>query len=445
MKTLLICPGNREAVAPLAEACPLSNVPILGKTLIEYWLEHLAQCGATHVCILATDRPQQVRTLVGDGARWGLHVEVLPEVRELAVAEARAKFISRDESAWLPAPDDVHLMDHLPELPERPLFTSYACWFAALQAWMPHAATPDRIGVRQIRPGVWAGLHTQISPDAELHAPSWIGENVHIGPGAVIGPWSVLETGAYVEGEAEIAGSMIGPATFVGKLTEVRHSIAWGSTLVNWKLDSCIKVADAFLLCGRGQYRSQFQHGALLGRIAAAWVITLTLPLALFAALKTALQGRRVLRPQLAVRPQPVGSLPMAGDTLIYYQFTGVPGWLRRWPQLFNIMCGDFAWIGNRPLSPREAARLDNDFERLWLAAPLGLVSLADTEVGRAFFDDEARAHASYYAARANWRLDVTIFARAVFLFVFGFPYSRAREHFARLFHAAPANRQEAH
>jgi lipopolysaccharide/colanic/teichoic acid biosynthesis glycosyltransferase len=108
-------------------------------------------------------------------------------------------------------------------------------------------------------------------------------------------------------------------------------------------------------------------------------------------------------------------------------------------------MRGDFAWIGNRPLSPREAARLANDFERLWLAAPLGLVSLADTEAGRGFFNDEACAHASYYAAQANWRLDAAIFARAVFLFVFGSPYSRVREHFARLLHSTPANRQEAH
>jgi len=445
MKALLICPGERKAVAALAEACPLSNVPILGKALIEYWLEYLAECGATHVCVLATDRPEQVRALVGDGARWGLRVEVLPEFRELAVDEARAKYQSENEPEWLPAPDDAQLMDHLPRLQGHFLFASYADWVAALQAWMPRAATPDRIGLRQIKPGVWAGLHTQIAPDAELYAPSWIGENVYIGPGAVIGPYAVLESGAYVEGDAEITGSVIGPATFVGKFTEVCRSIAWGSTLVNWKLDSCIKVADAFLLCGLGRPRDQFQAGGLLGRIAAAWVITLTLPLALFAVLKTVLQGKRVLRAHLAVRPQPAGAVPMIGDTLIYYQFTGVPGWLRRWPQLFNILRGDFAWIGNRPLSPREAMRLTNDFERLWLAAPLGLVSLADTEAGRGFFNDEARAHASYYAAHANWRLDGAIFARAVFLFVFGFPYSRAREHVSRLHHSTPANRQEAH
>jgi hypothetical protein len=444
MKALLICPGEREAVAALAEAVPLSNLPILGKSLIEYWLEHLAERGAKQVCVLATDRPEQVRALVGDGARWGLHVEVLPEVCELTIEEARSKYRRQQEGVGLSGPDDVQLMDHLPGLPERTLFTSYASWFAAVQAWMPHAATADRIGVRQIRPGVWVGLHARISPEAQLCAPCWIGEAVHISPGAVIGPHAVLEKGAVVEETAEVACSVVGPETFIGSLLEVRRSIVLGSTLVNWKLGSCIKVPDEFLLCPLGRRRLAFTTAEFLGRLAAAWVITLTLPLALFAVLKAGLQGRRVLRPLLAVRPRSDAGVPMAGDTLIYYQFTGVPGWLRRWPQLWSILRGDFNWIGNRPLSPREAARLGNDYERLWLTAPLGLISLADTEAGTGFFNDEARAHASYYAVQASWRLDLVIFGRALFLFAFGIPYSRAREHFARLLPRDTAKQREA-
>jgi lipopolysaccharide/colanic/teichoic acid biosynthesis glycosyltransferase len=134
----------------------------------------------------------------------------------------------------------------------------------------------------------------------------------------------------------------------------------------------------------------------------------------------------------------------MAGDTLVYYQFVGVPGWLRRWPQLWSILRGDFCWIGNRPLTPREAARLSNDFERLWLTSPLGLISLADTEAGSGFFNDEARAHASYYAVRASRGLDATIFGRALFLFLFGVPYSRAREYFLRLVQRSGVKQREA-
>jgi hypothetical protein len=42
MKAVLICPADRPAVAKLAEVAPLPNLPILGESLVEYWLEHLA-------------------------------------------------------------------------------------------------------------------------------------------------------------------------------------------------------------------------------------------------------------------------------------------------------------------------------------------------------------------------------------------------------------------
>ena len=104
MKTLLICPDERFGVAALAEIAPLANVPILGKSLVEYWLEHLASLGAKEVLVLAVDRSDQVRAAIGDGARWGLHVVVQADKRERTLDEARAKHQANDQAAWLSAP-----------------------------------------------------------------------------------------------------------------------------------------------------------------------------------------------------------------------------------------------------------------------------------------------------------------------------------------------------
>ena len=257
MKALLICPDERTGVATLAESVPLSNVSILGKTLVEYWLEHLAGLGAQEVLVLAVDRPDQVCAEIGDGARWGLHVLVKPDKRERTLDEARASHQASDHTSWLPAPNDVILMDNLPSLPQWPLFTSYADWFAAAQALMPRALTPDRIGVRELKPGVWVGLNAHVAAGAKLIAPCWIGERAWIEAGAVIGPNAVLEREVLIARGAEVSQSVIGPDTFVGQFTEVRNSIAWGSTLVNWERDSCLKVPDAFLLCSREPQRAR--------------------------------------------------------------------------------------------------------------------------------------------------------------------------------------------
>jgi NDP-sugar pyrophosphorylase family protein len=248
MKSLLICPAERNSVAALGENAPLAVVPFLGKTLVDYWLEHLAAIGAKEILILADDRAKDVAAHVSDGARWGLRVTVQDEIAERTIAEARAKFKATDNSNWLAAPDDVILMDHLPQQPDLPLFTSYANWFAALVDWLPRAATPERIG-RILKLGVWAGLRTRIAPTAELHAPVFIGDNVRIGDGAIVGPNAVIEEKSFIEPGAKIADSHIGAETFVGAHTDIENSIALGNTLINWKYNSVIKVPDEFLLC----------------------------------------------------------------------------------------------------------------------------------------------------------------------------------------------------
>lgn len=257
MKTLLICPAHRSAVARLEESSPLVLVPILGKCLVEYWLEELVSRGVREVRVVAIDRTDLIREQIGDGSRWGLRVEVIPEVSEPDPVDVRAH---RDGYQVAPdaapassgADDDVILMDHLPGLPDYPLFESYEGWFSALQAWLPRACTPDRIGRRELGPGISVGLHSRISSSAQLIAPCWIGENVFVGPDTVIGPGAVLEDRAFVESGAHVVNSVVGPETFVGELTFIQQSLASGSTLINWKTRSCLDVPDEFLLCSLG-------------------------------------------------------------------------------------------------------------------------------------------------------------------------------------------------
>jgi len=89
-------------------------------------------------------------------------------------------------------------------------------------------------------------------------------------------------------------------------------------------------------------------------------------------------------------------------------------------PKLWNIFRGEFAWVGNRPLTKAQAALLSNDFERLWLNTSVGLVSLADVRGCIDSLNDESRAHASFYAVQHHWTFDLSILASALFDAVFG-------------------------
>jgi len=249
MKTVLICPAIRRMVPELAENGPLALAPILGEGIVSHWIEHLAALGARHVQVIAADRADEVRAVLGDGARWGVELTVTAASVEPTLAEAAARYRPAGETGWLPSPHDVVLMNHLPGCADLPLFESYAGWFAALLEWMPQAVTPLRMRVTEIRPGIWVGRRAHISTKAELIAPCWIGDQAFVEPGAVVGPDAIVEDRSVVEDEARVTQSWVGPDTFVGPLTSVASSLAWGNSLTNWCTDSSLRVPDPFLLC----------------------------------------------------------------------------------------------------------------------------------------------------------------------------------------------------
>lgn len=410
MKALLICPHERPGIALLAEKQPLALLPVCGKRLIEYWLEYFVANGVRKVVVLASDRPEEIRSVIGSGRKWGLRIDVIPEARELSVEEARAKY-QTDALGWLPPPSDVFVTDRLPAQATS-AFESYQSWAAGVHEFSHAPMSPTRIGLRQVQPGIWMGLRARVDASALLRKPCWIGDDVHIGPRAIIGPNAVIDNRSLIETGAEISDSIVAPETFVGAFTEVRDSIALGSLLINVKTGSHVHVPDPFLLGELSARPFQISPVALLGRVAAAAVMLFTSPLAIYVCLKCAWRAQHPLREVTAVR---LGR-GLTGQTLErfqFYEFTNVNRWVRRWPQLWSIVMGDFCWVGNRPISASKAARLHNDFERLWLHAPVGLISLADVRGWVDSFSDEARAHSAFYAVRRNWRMDVQILGRA--------------------------------
>lgn len=414
MKTLLICPLDRPGVASLAEAAPLSNLPILGKSLVEHWIEHQALLGARQIRILAADRPDQVRRLVGQGAKWGVQIEVLPERSELTPDQARAKYAVSAANGWLQEPTDVVLMDYLPRSPEQKLFDSYSGWFLAVNAWLPQALTPDRIGLKQPKPGIWVGRRSRVAASAKLEPPCWLGENVSVGPGSVVGPMAILEDRVYVEGPARIEHSVVGPETFLGTLTQLEHSLALGNILIDWQSGSAVKVPDPFVLSSLRPRPGVRKRAGRASRMAALVALALTFPIGLAAVLKSLLSGVPAFRRRLAVRPLD-GAVPNTEKPVEYYELESASGWLKRWPQLLNVARGEFTWVGNRPLNADQAGRLTTDFERLWLSAPTGIISLADSLGCLDSFDDETRAHSSFYAVQCDRGLDWTILNRVWF------------------------------
>src|SRR5262245_37391606 len=113
MSAILICPSPGPAVERLASFAPLAAIPLLGESLVEYWLTHLAMSGFGEVHILAHDRPDYIAAIAGDGARWGLQIEVSEESRDLTPAQAQIKYASSRPEAKSGS-DEIIVLDHFP-------------------------------------------------------------------------------------------------------------------------------------------------------------------------------------------------------------------------------------------------------------------------------------------------------------------------------------------
>lgn len=244
MNALLICPAARPAVAWLNRSTPLAALPLLGHSLVEYWLSYVAARRIRKVLVLSSDRSAQIHHLAGNGVRWGISAQVKTEPSELTPALALLKHaVSLNGFSEPPL---ATLLDHLPE--QAPLFTSYRDWFYGLHQWMPKARTPDRVGVHEPRPGVWVCLPSHVSARAELRPPCWIGKHVIVGKGAVVGPNAIVEDGSFIEPQARVAESWIGPDTLVGQPAELIGMLAWADSLLDWKTGTATPVQDEVLL-----------------------------------------------------------------------------------------------------------------------------------------------------------------------------------------------------
>lgn len=410
MKALIICPADRKAVPALARRRPLALTPFLGQPVLAQVIAYLASAGAKDITVLAPDRPEQIRKFVSHGEAWGVKVEVVPEARELTVEEARAKYRA-PEAKWLAEPNDVYLLDRIPQLPDHPLWESYAGWQKALLARLPHAAA-DKVGMREFSPGVFIGLRVRMADSTKIKAPAWIGANVWLGPRTVAGPEAIIEDDVYVDDGAEIAHSVIGPQTYIGALTEVRQSLAWGRDLLNLGNGSVTEVTDHFLLGDLGAVTRPVTS-PLPARLAALLAVVITSPVLVIAWFKNLGSGKPLLARKVAERSGTRVAKPV-GDTLVYYELSGFRGKWKRWPQLMSIARGQFVWIGNRPLAPEEAARLTGEFDQLWLAVPTGLFSLADAMGDPEDLSDDTRAHGSFYAVDPDPRKDLKILWRVI-------------------------------
>jgi NDP-sugar pyrophosphorylase family protein len=93
-----------------------------------------------------------------------------------------------------------------------PLWESTEGLFDVMMKKFGHVDAESHLTMRRIASDVFVSTRARISPTAIIEGPAWIGPQVIIGPDhAHIMPGSIIEDAAYIDRQATVRGSWIGP------------------------------------------------------------------------------------------------------------------------------------------------------------------------------------------------------------------------------------------
>lgn len=73
-KGMILAAGQGTRVRPLTKDLPKPMVPLLGKPLMEYLIEHLARHGVREIMVNVAFHHQKIEAYFGDGNRWGVEL-----------------------------------------------------------------------------------------------------------------------------------------------------------------------------------------------------------------------------------------------------------------------------------------------------------------------------------------------------------------------------------
>ena len=73
-KGMILAAGQGTRVRPLTQDLPKPMVPLLGKPLMEYLIEHLARHGIREIMVNVAFHHHKIEEYFGDGHRWGVEI-----------------------------------------------------------------------------------------------------------------------------------------------------------------------------------------------------------------------------------------------------------------------------------------------------------------------------------------------------------------------------------
>lgn len=346
---------------------PFALWPIGNQPFIAYWMDQAVAEEIEHITIYTSDRPNELRNYLNQGAFWSRPVTVKP--------------IRSDEEA----PEDaipVVGLPHANRLP-RPIEGEAGLlqqWLQLNRDWLD-SIKDHTLKIEVKHPaGGWVGPHVRIHPKAKLVAPFWIQGKCEIGANAQVGPYACIGQNAIIDENAIVERSIVLPGTMVGSNTSLKDVAAEGGLLLDSRNGCRVPITDSFILSD------------ISGRISSPSILERFVALALFCVVTPLAALSRVDWSELEAHDGRGGALRLK---------TGNKGVLivRRWHWLKEVVKGRMKLVGILPRPVDWTVETaDLDVTRRLAKTPPGVIALSDVHECHSPLDPTEWIHASYQA-----------------------------------------------
>jgi len=279
---------------------------------------------------------------------------------------------------------------------------------------------------KQISQGVWTGRNIAIHPSVSVAPYVYLNDNCMIDQGAQIGPDVVIGRGAIIDRDATIQDALILDHTYVGRLLNVQCKIVCKNLVIDFISGDHITMKDESMLAATSEEHVDLGVRRWLRAGTALFLAVLLLPLGLLIAALLALSGTSVLvrreKSHTGLRRQEGreekgarkfrliqfqtcrkdGSRPLFGRLLEATQ-------AHRLPELINVIKGDMAFVGVKPLSPEDEGQLTEEWQKVRFGVPAGVTGLWYLQANEDALFDQVLIADAYYTATRNMMGDLSI------------------------------------
>ena len=467
--------ATRRAAAdlPVPADTPAALLPMGCQTVIEQIMDRLLHAAITEVDIVASDRPEALRALLGDGSRWGIrlrwhlvadptrpygvlrsphfqhahrlvvgHADTCPGVdalMRLAHTQAWAMHAAADRdpswSGWASVVPDG-LTELPPDMGIEELVRTLGGRAGPPVLWADQDLTLLNGGDNQLHaalaldkaqacddvPASW--LKTSwgaMSPLARVHPQARLCGPVRIGPGCVVnrdaevGPGVVLSRNVWVSGGTRLSHCVVLPESYLGAGLELAHAVVNGSRVRHVRLgvDTTLPTADALLL--------DLKPGAASGpsalpRLLAGFAWLLVAP-----ALATRAAARRWTgrapdwRTMTVVTGRDEASQELRLSELRCARQGGDACSANVWALmagLVDVAAGRRCWFGARPRGHSQWYALRPEWQKILSRTPVGLLHAQAWDDDRSQRDEACAAADIYLAVQPPHKRAFTVLRR---------------------------------